>query len=283
MPRPGLRAHDFGKQPAETLAETLSAYRPSCIQLAPTKALPGIRPEPGALYASDAKRIARAFSARGIGIAVLGCYINPVHPDQDERERQIRRFEEHLGLAEAFGCRIVGTETGSPNPDCSWHPDTESEATFDLLCRTVERLARKAEEFGCLLGLEPVAGQHTLSSIEKTRRLLDRIDSSAVCVIYDPVNLVPETGLGESWECFFARAALAFGDRIAAVHAKDCVFAAGRKSAALTAGLGELDYPALMRMLGRIAPHDPIILENASPSTAPAAMDLIEALWNRPT
>lgn len=278
MPRPGLRAHDFGKQPADMLAETLSAYRTPCIQLAPSKALPGILPKPGALHAADAKRIARAFAAQGISIAVLGCYINPVHPDPDERERQIRRFEGHLELAPDFGCRIVGTETGSLNPDCSWHPGTEDEAVFDTLCRTVERLARKAEEFGCVLGIEPVAGQHTLSSIEKTRRLLQRVDSRTVCIIYDPVNLVPDSGLGESWESFFARAALAFGDRIAAVHAKDCVFSGGRKSSALAAGSGELDYPALFGMLRKTAPNAPVILENASPSTARAAMDFIEAL-----
>ncbi len=279
MPRPGLRAHDFGKQPAEMLADILSGYRPSCIQLAPIKAILGIPSEPGSLKPAEAKKIARVFSSKGIDIAVLGCYINPVHPDTDEREKQLRRFEEYLSLAVDFGCGIVGTETGSLNPDCSWHPDTENEATFDSLCRAVERLAKKAEEVGCVIGIEPVAEQHTLSSIEKTRRLLQRVDSKAVRIIFDPVNLVPDTGLGESWGSFFARAAQAFGDRIAAVHAKDCVFVSGRKSAAMAAGSGELDYPALLRMLIHTAPRAPVILENASPATARAAMDYIEALW----
>lgn len=279
MPRPGLRAHDFGRQPADILAQTLSAYRPSCIQLAITKALPDIAASYGSLDSPTAQSIARAFTAKNIGIAVLGCYINPIHPDRDARESHLLRFEEHLRLVRDFGCGIVGTETGSLNPDCSWHPDTQGEAAFDTLCRSVERLVRKAEGSGCIVGIEPVAGQHSLSSIEKTKRLLDRIDSRALGIIYDPVNLVPDSGIGESWESFFTRAAVAFGDRIVAVHAKDCTFIAGRKSGALPAGTGELDYPALFRMLRTTAPLAPVILENASPSTAPAAMDFIEALW----
>jgi sugar phosphate isomerase/epimerase len=228
-----------------------------------------------------ANRIAGAFAAKGIAIAVLGCYINPIHPDPDAREKQLRRFEESLRLARDFGCSVVGTETGSLNPDCSWHPDTQGEAAFDMLCRSVERLARKAEDNGCVLGLEPVAEQHSLSSVEKTRRLLERVDSRAIGIIFDPVNLVPDAGLAESCESFFARAALVFGDRIVAVHAKDYKMIAGRKSAALPAGSGELDYPALFRMLEKYAPHAPVILENASPATAPAAMDFIEEAWGK--
>lgn len=278
MPRPGLRAHDFGKMRADMLAETLSAYRPSCIQLAPSKALPVIPPCPGALNAAMAKDIARAFSARNMGIAVLGCYFNPIHPDLDVRESQLLRFEEHLRLARDFGCAVVGTETGSLNPDCSWHPGTQSQSAFDTLCNSVERLAKVAEESGCIIGLEPVADQHTLSSIEKTELLLKRIDSNAIGIIFDPVNLVPELGLSESCEIFFARAGAAFGDRIVAVHAKDFTMKAGRKSAALPAGSGDLDYRALFRMLKEHAPCAPILLENTSPSTALAAMDFIEML-----
>lgn len=279
MPRPGLRAHDFGRQPAEALAETLSAYKPGCIQLAPSKALPDISPEPGALDSALARRIARAFADRGIAIAVLGCYINPVHPEPEARENHLRRFEESLRLARDFGCPVVGTETGSLNPDCSRHPDTEGEAAFDSLCRAVERLARKAEECGCVIGLEPVAEQHTLSSIEKTRRLLESVDSDAIGIIFDPVNLVPSSGLSESFESFFGRAASAFGERIVAVHAKDYAMIEGRKSPAMPAGSGIMDYASLFRMLGRIAPQAPVILENASPSNAPATMDFVEAAW----
>jgi len=269
----GLRAHDFGQLPAERLADVLHAYEPACIQLALAKALPDTPKRGGFLSPGYARRVRRAFEARDIGIAVLGCYINPVHPDEAERGRQLERFEEHLRYARDFGCAIVGTETGSLNSDCSYNPGTRDEAVFDRLCASVERLARTAERCGAIVGIEPVAWQHTLSTIEKTVRLLERIDSPALGVIFDPVNLIPREGLGARGHAdFLAEAMDAFGDRIVAVHAKDYRMAEGRKTEGAAAGTGIFDFDALFRLLQARKPGIDVLLENSSPETAAAAL-----------
>jgi L-ribulose-5-phosphate 3-epimerase len=188
----GLRAHDFGRLPAEELADALAAYRPASIQLALSKALPAEEAANGSLSPGYARRLRRIFESRGIAIAVLGCYINPVHPDPVVRERELRRFEEHLSYVRDFGCAIVGTETGYRSSDGSFHPDTEKPETFDLLCRSLERLLRAAESASAILGVEAVADKHTISSIEKMATLLHRLDSPNLQVIYDPVNLIPQ-------------------------------------------------------------------------------------------
>jgi L-ribulose-5-phosphate 3-epimerase len=263
----GLRAHDYGRLPPEQLADTIAAYHPESIQLALGKAIVP-SPDLGSLSPGYARRIKKIFEARDISIAVLGCYINPVHPDREQRENQLRRFEEHLRYAGDFGCLLVGTETGSLNADCSFHPDTEKEETFELLRASIERLVNVAEKCGSVVAVEAVEGQHTICSVEKMDRLLKRVPSPALRVIWDPVNLIPATGLKESQERFFNEALNAFGDKIAAVHAKDFRMEGGQKKGDLQAGTGELDWTVLLKLLGQKKYGIDIILENTIPATA---------------
>jgi len=268
----GFRAHDFGKGSPEEIAARLAAYGPLSIQLAPTKVFPEVSAMPGFITRDYARGIKDLFARKGIAIAVLGCYINPVNPDGEKREIQLARFEEYLRFARDFGCGVVGTETGSLNVDCSWHPDTQRPEVFDRLCESVSRLVRIAEQSETIVGIEPVAEQHTLSTIEKTAELIRDIGSPALGVIFDPVNLIPRRGLEESQASFFGRALDAFGENIVAVHAKDFRMQDGIKSEALPAGQGELDYGCFLPMLRHICPDVAILLESISPATAGDAL-----------
>jgi sugar phosphate isomerase/epimerase len=282
MLRIGLRAHDYGKNVSpEELADILAAYRPASIQLALAKALSGV-PGPGGLSPGYARGIKNIFEKRGISIAVLGCYINPVHPDPEIREKHLRRFEEHLRFALDFGCPVVGTETGSRNGDCSFHPDTEKPETLDLLCRSLERLIKTAEKCSSITAIEAVADQHTVSSIEKMSTVLRRLASPSLKVIYDPVNLIPNAGPGgsgafQNQKDFFAEAFAAFGDDIVAIHAKDFRMSGGAKIGTLPAGTGELDYKALLQLLAERKPGIDILLENSSPDTGKQAIAFLNS------
>jgi len=267
----GLRAHDYGKNVSvEELAEILDEYKPVSIQLALAKSF-ACAPKPGLMSSGYARRIHRVLEEHGIAVAVLGCYINPVHPDPDARENQLRYFEEHLRFARDFGCAVVGTETGSCNGDCSFHPDTEKPETFDLFCRSLERLVNTAEKCGSIAAIEAVADQHTISSVEKMELVLKRLASPALKIIYDPVNLIPKAGLTETQEQFFMMAFNAFGNEIAAIHAKDFRMENGAKNGALPAGSGELDYQALLRLVMERKPDIDILLENTSPANGKEA------------
>lgn len=274
----GIRAHDMGTLPAERLADALSAFAPASIQLALAKALSDSPSGTGTLSPGYARRIRAIFEKRGIGISVLGCYINPIHPDPDARNKSLARFEEHLAYARDFGCAVVGTETGSCNADCSFHPDTEKQKTFDLLCGSVERLVRTAERFGSIVGIEAVAGSHTISTIEKMGELLARIDSPNLQVIYDPVNLIPVAGLEETQDSFFARAFSTFGSRIVAVHAKDFRMKDGTKQGTLPAGTGDLDYLSLFTRLQRVKPYVDVLLENGIPAMMRETMAFVRRI-----
>jgi sugar phosphate isomerase/epimerase len=275
MPQIGLRAHDYGKNVTpEELAHILAEFKPTSIQLALPKSFIDA-PKPGSLSPGYGRRVRQVLDKQGIAVAVLGCYINPVHPNPDAREKQLRTFEELLRFARDFDCAMVGTETGSCNGDCSYHPDTEKPATFDLLCRSLEQLITTAEKCGSIVAIEAVADQHTVSSIEKMKQVLHRLASPALKVIYDPVNLIPNAGLVENQNDFFTRAFDAFGDEIVAIHAKDFCMEGGKKSGALPAGTGEMDYRALMKLIAERKPDIDILLENSSPATGKQAMDFL--------
>lgn len=271
----GLRAHDFGRRTAVDLARTLAPYQPASIQLALSKALADFPGNPGSLSPGAARQIRDTFAERKIAVSILGCYINPIHPDPQEREKSLRRFEEHLRFARDFGCAVVGTETGSMNADCSWHPDTAGKAAFDQLTKSVERLASTAERTGAVVGIEPVAHQHTVHTVGLMAELLRRVDSPALGVIWDPVNLIPLSGLEGSQEAFFNEALEAFGDRIVAVHLKDFRIVGGKKDGTLPAGTGDLDLPLLIRLLRQRKPGIDVLLENTGPETARETLERV--------
>ena len=133
-----------------------------------------------------------------------------------------------------------------------------------------------AEKCGSIAAIEAVADQHTVCDIEKIEAVLRRLASPALKVIYDPVNLIPNRGLAGTQEQFFARAFDAFGDAIAAVHAKDFRMAGGVKNGALPAGTGAMDYHALLKIIMERKPDIDILLENSSPATGKQAMAFLQ-------
>jgi len=286
----GLRAHDFGKDSVEILAARIGQYGVSSIQLALTKALTSPPYTLGMLSPGYGRNIAQTFSEHKIAIAVLGCYINLVHPDAAARHMALSRFEEHLRFCRDFGCSVVGTETGSCNPDCSYHPDTAQEKTFETLLRSIERLVKTAERYGVIVGLEAVAGQHTIDSAEKMARLLSIIDSPNLQVIYDPVNLLPvdvppevdiktlENSSGEHQKQLFEHDLEILGDKIVTVHLKDFRYENKKKIGNLPALSGWLDTRTLLGMIMKRKPCIDVLLENSDPSITKATLTSLHQL-----
>ena len=172
----GVRAHDFGKLEASALATRIAGKGLTCIQLALAKAIDGINSDTGAQSPGLAAGLRGQFADKGVRIAVLGCYVNIVHPDLDERSRLLTRFKEHLRFARDFGCSVVATETASLNADWSWHPGNTSEHAFTEVVKSVAELAAYAERFGVFVAIEGVA-HHVISDPRRLRRLLDTVNS----------------------------------------------------------------------------------------------------------
>jgi L-ribulose-5-phosphate 3-epimerase len=267
--RLGVRAHDFGKLPSEELASRIAKKGFVAVQLALNKAIEGLDLEPGNLSPGLAFHVGEAFRRHGIQIAVLGCYINPLHPDREKRRELIGWFKEHLRYSRDFGCGLVALETGTPDPDYLPHRDTHTEASFQESLRSLAELVAEAERFGVIVGVEGVT-THAVSTPAKMRRMLDSLASPNVQVVFDPVNLISfENHLDQ--QRVVEESLQLFGDRIAVAHAKD--FVVGEDSLTTVApGKGSFDYAPLLRHLTLRKPGISIICEETGPEWAEEAI-----------
>lgn len=277
----GLRAHDFGRfSDFDSLGNTVSSALPGgSIQLAVKKIL---KSPPSEITRDFAQACCRSLEQSGISIAVLGCYINPVHPDEDIRQSQLNAFKQHLMLAQAFGCPYVGTETGSVNPDCSHSDDSYTEAVFSEFLSSVEQLLETARDENSYVAIEPVAWSHTIDTAQRMRRVLDEFKTPWLKVIYDPVNLMPRAGFSdeEKEHSFYREALSLLGPWVVAVHCKDYVMTGGVKKGDLPAGEGLMDWSYQASLLSEFGIEAPVLLENHQPSILPHTLDYIRSAFS---
>lgn len=256
----GIRAHDLGMGSASELAALAAERGLQAVQLAPAKAIPGAPPV-GGWNPGFAWQTAQAFAKQGVQIAVLGCYINPVHPDPAARRAEIKRFKEALRFARDFGASVVGTETGSLYADCSPHPGNRDEAALVDLLSTLRELTEEAEKWGVMIALE-AAAEHVVYDIDRLHRVLQALDSNHVQVIYDPTNIILPDECADQG-AYFDRALELIGEKIVTLHAKDFIVRDG-KLVRVPPGQGILDYAALLQRVGKLKPGIPLLMEETA-------------------
>lgn len=274
----GIRAHDIGKMPVRELAKEIAKKGFSCTHLALQKAITDFDYSFGKLNSGMAKEIREAFYKEGVFISVLGCYINPVHPDEKIRRESLERFKEHIRFARDFGCNIVATETGSLNYDWSYTPENSSPKAFEMIVESVAELVHEAEKFGVIVCLEGVT-VHTVSTPEIMKNVLDRINSNNLQVLFDPANLLDAKNVKNQRE-MMSEAFELFGDRINIIHAKDFVVENELKKS-VPIGKGLLDYPFLIKYLKEQKPGIEILIEDAKPESMEYSKHYIEHLLGK--
>ena len=274
----GGRAHDFGKLPVEKLALIVSKQGYSYIQLALSKAIDGIDTSLGKLSPGMANYIRDIFKNQNVGIAVLGCYINPIHPNIDERKKQINRFKEHIRFARDFGCSIVGTETGSLKVDDSSDYDNESKSAFETLIYSLREIVKEAERFGVIVGIEGGKNE-VVSTPQRMRKILNLIPSNNLQVIYDPTNYLSACNFIDQDE-IIKEAFKLFGDRMVVLHAKDFVIENG-EIIIVAAGKGDLNYELILKLIKERKPYIYILLEDIKEEDMDGSMRFITEIYNR--
>jgi L-ribulose-5-phosphate 3-epimerase len=126
------------------------------------------------------------------------------------------------------------------------HIDMTSQAQVDTFVTTMKEVARYAEKYGVVIGLEDWI------SAEDNIRLLDAIGSDYVGVYYDAHNLVPRV------KDIYAEPTL-LGKRIHQIHVKNA-------DMLLSTPGGRVDWPRMAQQFYDIGYHGWYVLETGSPT-----------------
>ncbi|MGL1890865.1 MAG: sugar phosphate isomerase/epimerase [Spirochaetaceae bacterium] len=276
----GVRAHDFGKRNVVDLSNKLSGYGFNSIQLALKKAILGIDKTNGILSPGMGNYIRDTFKMNNINISVLGCYINPVHPDKDIRNEHLNSFIDHIKFASSFGCKVVGTETGSTLPNCGFTEDIYLETTFIDFIESIKVLVDVAERFGIIVAIEGVADKHVIHNHERMMRVLEYIPSPNLGIIYDPVNFLSNDNLNKS-DDLMKEAFELFSHKMVSIHVKDYVIKDGKKDGTIPSGKGLLNYELLLNLIKKHRPYIDVLLENSGPETITQSLKFIQHIGGK--
>ncbi|WP_017472480.1 sugar phosphate isomerase/epimerase family protein [Amphibacillus jilinensis] len=254
----GIRAHDVENKDISDLAQKLNQKEINSIQLALKKSVKEWKISTASLNTGLAKYIANVFHEKKINIAVLGCYINMIDPDLEQREQALGYFKAHLRLAHDFGCSIVGSETGNVHSQMGYTTDNFTEAAFLKVVDSVQILVEEAERFGVVVGIEGGVN-HPIYTPQLMKRLIDKVRSNHLQVIFDPVNYLTIDNYQRQMSIIDEAFSL-FGDRIAIIHAKDFQIKEDQLHI-VPVGHGQFNYAHLFTKIKAAKPMIPILLE----------------------
>ncbi|QCJ44703.1 sugar phosphate isomerase/epimerase [Bacillus sp. S3] len=257
----GIRAHDIQNPSLEEVADVVAKKGLTSVQLALKKSLTDVNSELGSLSPGFAHTIGSIFKRRDLHIAVLGCYINMIHPDLTQRRMELDRFKEHIRFARDFGCSIVGTETGNVRAEMVYTEENYQEQPFLEVVESVKELVQEAEKFGVIVGIEGGIN-HPIHTPLLMKRLLDLIPSNNLQVIYDPANFISRDNY-QHQDAVIQEAFDLFGDRMVILHAKDFIIEDDQVKM-VPVGHGLLHYDVLFHFVKRKKPYITILMESTT-------------------
>ncbi len=258
----GIRLHDTKKLPFEERIADVHELGFACGHLALSKVIDEFPTDDGALTPGLAMYIKKIFAQNDVDIAVLGCYLNLANPNPEKLQKITKRYMAHLRFASLLGCGVVGTETGAPNETYTAMPECHGEEALQTFIKNLRPVVQYAEKTGVILAIEPV-WKHIVYNPARARRVLEEIASPNLQVILDPVNLLDISNYAQQKE-IVEEAIDVLGEDIAMVHIKDFRAEDG-KLVSVGAGLGEMDYTAIMKFIREKKPFMHVTLENTTP------------------
>lgn len=216
----GIRGHDAIRSGSpQEMADCIASQHIENVQLALPISFPEYDKEGRGINAGMGNYFKKVMTKKGINISILSCYINMIHPDVKEREKQLWKFKQYLRYASSFGCHIVASETGNVFPKIEFTEENFTDQAFEELVSVIRDLVIEAEKCGVMLGIEPGLN-HPVYSIDRVTELIEKIQSSSLQIILDPANLVNASNC-HLQNNLIDEAFRRFGSRIVAVHLKD--------------------------------------------------------------
>jgi len=199
-------------------------------------------------------------------IAEVGAWSNPLSPDEKTAREALAKCKAMLALADRIGARCCVNIAGAPSKECAApHPDALTDETFERIVACVREIIDEVKPKRTYYALETMPWMLP-DSADNYLRLLKAIDRGRFAVHFDAVNLICSPQRYFDTGSVIREFVEKLGPHIRSCHCKDILL-----SKKLTvhldevrAGLGGLDYPALLTQLDKLEADTPLMLEHLS-------------------
>ncbi|MCD6307981.1 MAG: sugar phosphate isomerase/epimerase [Candidatus Latescibacteria bacterium] len=222
-------------------------------------AITGVDPWHG-MSDSVVRELRAALEQYDVVIFEVGGYRNLLHPDDTARRENLRHIARCLEAAEKVGCRMVGTISGSRNPEGNqWgdnyavHPDNWTIGTWRLLVDGIRQILKDTAGLKAAIGMEAQVTTNIDGPLAH-RRLMDDVGSDRLRVNLDPTNMVHLYNHFHTTEligeCFDL-----LGEDIYGCHAKDTYVLPHSQTVhvqEVCPGRGGLDYETYLVRMSRL-------------------------------
>lgn len=272
-----IRAHDLGVKGTEGILSRLDQLGIDGVQMVCYKAYDNIAYAPGAITAEKAAAIGAAFKERGALIPLVGAYFNPVHSNEEKRNRCFDIFAEYLHHCNAMGCDVVGSETGSYSDDpWVYHPRNRTEEAYQKVAATFSQLCDIAQDAGSSVAMEGAAGHvcFDVATLAKVRKMMGR----KTRVIFDLYNYLDE-GNQLDYLSILDQGLDTFAGEILLFHMKDCAFQNGAAPRQVPLGTGDMDMKQILKRIKAYDKNAILTLEGTTGTDIPLAVSTIKEIW----
>ena len=277
--RLGVRGHDMPKAPFDELVKSISDAGFCCTQLALAKAIRDFDISSGAMTSGMADYMKKVFEQNKVSVSVLGCYKNLATPDEAQLKATIDSYMHHIRFAKFLECGMVGTETGAVNTGYKYTPENHTDEALAIFIENLKYVVEYAEKMGVCVGIEPVY-KHIMCNVERTRKVLDAVNSPNLRVILDPINLLNADN-EKQHEKIVEEAFDVLGNEIDAIHIKDYIVKEDGSIVyeKVTVGEGNFNIPHFLGILKAKKPFINVLLEASTPENVKASCDYIRGCY----
>lgn len=209
---------------------------------------------------SVVRELKAALKQHDVVIFEVGGYRNILHTDTTVRREYYKHLARCLEAAEKIGCPMVGTISGSRNPEgnkfgdnYAVHPDNWTLETWKLLLDGLKQILSDTSGLKAALGMEAQVTTNIDGPLAH-RRLMDDMNSDRIKVNLDPTNMIHLYNHFHTTElineCFDL-----LGEDIFGCHAKDSYVLPHSQTVHIQEvcpGRGSLDYETYLVRLSRM-------------------------------
>jgi sugar phosphate isomerase/epimerase len=217
------------------------------------------------ITAEEVRQMGVAARDAGFQVDAVGCYINPLRPDDSSLHgvdgRDWRTLAENMGMMNGVE-RIVSWSGTLGKTLTSPNLLNAEEETFNNLFIVLSGMREQVRGLPVQILLEPFIA-HVLENAAACVRLARRFPGGEVKVVLDAPNLLTERGFAAQKALIpdlVARMASAIG----LVHLKDFQITEDSRRVFLPPGGGALDFGMQLRAIAQFLPEVPLVIENVT-------------------